>query len=121
MRVGVHQTRFNLRILVTHEILEEMTAAVRDKYPDFSVERGDSTASIPSCPRTAISVAVTRFSPWLYREKILFDMGPDTSQASHVHPDTAPRPFQPHHSTLTADSSPTIALENPANLSLVSD
>ena len=42
MRVGVHQTRFNLRILVTHEILEEMTAAVQEKYPDFSTEQGDS-------------------------------------------------------------------------------
>lgn len=54
VRVGVHQTRFNLRILVTHEILEEMTAAVRDKYPDFSAEQGDSLreaiiASISDC------------------------------------------------------------------------
>jgi len=42
VRVGVHQTKFNLRILVTHEILDEMVAAVRDKYPDFSAEQGTS-------------------------------------------------------------------------------
>lgn len=42
MRVGVHQTKFNLRVFVTHEILEEMTTAVRDKYPNFSAEQGDS-------------------------------------------------------------------------------
>ena len=42
VRVGVHQTKFNLRILIMHEILNEMVAAVRDKYPDVSAEQGTS-------------------------------------------------------------------------------
>lgn len=54
VRVGVHQTKFNLRIMITHEILDEMTAAVRNKYPDFSTEQGDSLkaaiiASVSDC------------------------------------------------------------------------
>lgn len=54
MRVGVHQTKFNLRIMITHEILDEMTAAVQNKYPDFSTEQGDSlkeaiVASVSDC------------------------------------------------------------------------
>jgi hypothetical protein len=42
VRVGVHQTKFNVRILVTHKILDEMVAAVRDRYPDFSAKQGTS-------------------------------------------------------------------------------
>lgn len=42
MRVGVHQTKFNLQIMITHEILDEITTAVRNKYPGFSTEQGDS-------------------------------------------------------------------------------
>ena len=54
MRVGVHQTKFNLRIMITHEILDEMTTAVRNKYPDFSTEQADSlkaaiVASVSDC------------------------------------------------------------------------
>jgi len=54
VRVGVHQTKFNLRILVTHEILDEMANAVQRKYPDFSTEQSESLkaaiiASVADC------------------------------------------------------------------------
>jgi len=54
VRVGVHQTKFNLRILVTHEILDEMITAVQGKYPDFSTDQGESLkaaiiASVADC------------------------------------------------------------------------
>jgi len=54
VRVGVHQTKSDLRILVTDEILDEMVNAVRNKYPDFSAEQGDSLKAaiieaVPDC------------------------------------------------------------------------
>lgn len=42
VRAGVHQARFNLRVLLTEEILDEMVRVVRTKYPDISAEQGES-------------------------------------------------------------------------------
>lgn len=36
VRVGVAQARFNLRVLLTERILDEMVGHVSKKYPDFT-------------------------------------------------------------------------------------
>ena len=45
VRVGAAQAKFNLRVLLTDRILEEMVTAVRRKYPDFSEAQGKSLIS----------------------------------------------------------------------------
>jgi len=42
VRVGVYQTRFNLQVLLTARILDEMVDAVRRKYVDFTEAQGES-------------------------------------------------------------------------------
>ncbi|HLA66409.1 MAG TPA: PIN domain-containing protein [Acidimicrobiia bacterium] len=54
VRVGVAQARFNLRVLLTDRILDEMVDAVRTKYSNFSEEQGESLKkaigdAIPDC------------------------------------------------------------------------
>lgn len=54
IRAGVHQAQFNLRILLTEEILDEMVRAVCSRYPDISPEQGESLKAaiiraIPDC------------------------------------------------------------------------
>ncbi|MEX1208944.1 MAG: PIN domain-containing protein [Acidimicrobiia bacterium] len=54
VRVGVKQAKFNLRVLLTDRILDEMAGAVQGKYPDFSNEQGESLKqaikdAIPDC------------------------------------------------------------------------
>lgn len=42
IRVGIYQTRFNLRVLLTDRVLDEMVCAVRRTYVDFSEGQGES-------------------------------------------------------------------------------
>lgn len=53
-RVGVAQAKFNLRVLVTERILDEMVVAVRRKYQDFTEVQGENLVqaiveAIPDC------------------------------------------------------------------------
>lgn len=63
VRVGVAQARFNLRVLLTDRILEEMITAVRGKYPDFTEEQGNNLVqaiveAIPDCLVTGYDHAI---------------------------------------------------------------
>lgn len=63
VRVGVAQAKFNLRVLLTDRILEEMVTAVRRKYPDFSGAQGKSLVlaikeAIPDCLVTGYDYAI---------------------------------------------------------------
>lgn len=54
VRVGEQQAAFNLRMLVTEEILAEMVRTVREKYPDLTAEWAESLTdaindAIPDC------------------------------------------------------------------------
>jgi len=57
IRAGIHQARFNLRILVTEEILDEMVRAVGARYPDIQPKQLTSLKTaiiraIPDCLAT---------------------------------------------------------------------
>ncbi|MEX2323901.1 MAG: PIN domain-containing protein [Acidimicrobiia bacterium] len=63
VRVGVAQARFNLRVLLTDAILDEMVDAVRRKYSDFSETQGESLKlaikeAIPDCLVTGYNYAI---------------------------------------------------------------
>jgi len=65
VRVGEKQAAFNLRVLLTDEILEEMTRSVQSKYPDFSDEQARSLRvailnAIPNCLVVGYGHAVER-------------------------------------------------------------
>lgn len=52
--VGEKQAAFNLRVLLTDEILDEMTRSIQTKYPDFTDEQARSLRiamldAIPDC------------------------------------------------------------------------
>ena len=54
VRVGEKQAAFNLRVLLTDEILDEMTRSVQTRYPDFADEQARSLRiaildAIPDC------------------------------------------------------------------------
>jgi len=54
VRAGIHQARFNLRVLLTEEILDEMVHAVGTRYPDIQPEHRASLKAaiiraIPDC------------------------------------------------------------------------
>ena len=52
VRAGIRQARFNLRVLATEEILDEMVRAVGARYPDIQPER-----------RTSLKTAIMRAIP----------------------------------------------------------
>ncbi len=63
VRVGVAQTRFNLRVLLTERILEEMIEHVSARYPDFAMEQGRGLKAamvdaIPDCQITGYEHAI---------------------------------------------------------------
>lgn len=65
IRVGEKQAAFNLRVLLTDEILDEMTRSVQTKYPDFSGEQARSLRAaileaIPDCLIVDYGYAVER-------------------------------------------------------------
>lgn len=63
VRSGVHQAQFNLRVLLTEEILDEMIREVRSTYPDIPAEQGESLKAaviraIPDCLVTGYTHAL---------------------------------------------------------------
>ncbi len=62
IRAGQYQTEFHLRVFMTSEILDEMVAAVMGRYPDFTIEQGESLReamidAIPDCLITGYEYA----------------------------------------------------------------
>lgn len=62
VRVGVAQAKFNLRVLLTERILDEMISHVSKKYPDFTDRQGSSLkramiSAIPDCLVTGFDYA----------------------------------------------------------------
>ena len=63
VRVGVAQAKFNLGVLLTERILDEMIDHVSEKYPDFTDVQGASLKSamisaIPDCLVTGFEYAI---------------------------------------------------------------
>jgi predicted nucleic acid-binding protein len=63
VRVGVVQARFNLRVLLTERIIDEMIDQVSATYPDFSASQGAGLkeaiiAAIPDCLVTGFEYAI---------------------------------------------------------------
>ena len=63
VRVGVAQTRFNLRVLLTERVIDEIIDHVSAKYPDFSPRQGASLKdamieAIPDCLVTGFEYAI---------------------------------------------------------------